>query len=127
MSSAGTSGATPGSSGNAAVAGNASTTGGAGGSSSQSTAGTTTSASGNAPVAGAGTSGASAGTGGVAIPVGEGDLGPADYAQGELDAASDGATITFQDVGGTGWYPSRRDPASGMCSVMLRSSFHGVS
>jgi hypothetical protein len=57
------------------------------------------------------------GTGGVAVPVGEGDLGPADYAQGELDGASNGATITFQDVGGTGWYPSRRDPATGPCDV----------
>lgn len=97
--SKGGSGTTPGSGGtNPATAGNAST--GTGG------------------VSGSGTSpGAGTGTGGIAIPVGEGDLGPAEYAQGELDGASDGATVTFQEVGGTGWYPSRRDPASGTCDV----------
>jgi hypothetical protein len=52
------------------------------------------------------------------VPVGEGDLGPAEFAANEIDAASTGATITFQNVGGTGWYPSRRDPASGMCDVV---------
>jgi hypothetical protein len=30
-----------------------------------------------------------------------------------LDAASDGGTITFQNIGTVGWYPSVRDPASG--------------
>ncbi|HTM46577.1 MAG TPA: DUF2403 domain-containing protein, partial [Polyangiaceae bacterium] len=66
----------------------------------------------------AGGDSASGGSGGVAVPVGMGELGPADYAQNELDAASDGATITFQNVGGTGWYPSRRDPATGPCDVV---------
>lgn len=97
-------GAQVGTSGNAPSSGN-----GSGGSPGTGGAGQS---SGNGP-----TGGASAGTGGVAIPVGEGDLGPADYAAGELDAPSNGATITFQEVGGTGWYPSRRDPASGMCDV----------
>ena len=34
-----------------------------------------------------------------------------------LDATSDGATITFQNIGATGWYPSRRDPAVGPCDA----------
>jgi hypothetical protein len=50
--------------------------------------------------------------------VGEGDLGPAEFAQNELDPASTGATITFQNVGSPGWYPSRRDPNSGMCDIV---------
>jgi hypothetical protein len=34
-----------------------------------------------------------------------------------LDATSHGATITFQNIGAAGWYPSRRDPATGPCDV----------
>jgi hypothetical protein len=34
-----------------------------------------------------------------------------------LDASSDGGTITFQDIGAVGWYPSRRDPATGPCDA----------
>jgi Glycine-rich protein domain (DUF2403)/Putative TOS1-like glycosyl hydrolase (DUF2401) len=34
-----------------------------------------------------------------------------------LDAVSDGGTLTFQSLGKAGFYPSRRDPASGMCDV----------
>jgi hypothetical protein len=33
------------------------------------------------------------------------------------DAASDGGTITFQNIGTAGWYPSRRDPATGPCDA----------
>lgn len=62
--------------------------------------------------------GANSGAGSPAVPVGEGDLGPAEFAGDELDGASDGATITFQNVGGPGWYPSRRDPASGACDIV---------
>lgn len=117
--SSGTGGATSNAGGNSA------TTGGNG----NSNGGTSSSNGGNAPAGGDNAGGSnpgsggsgnanSGGSGGVAIPVGEGDLGPAEFAQGELDAASAGATITFQNVGGTGWYPSRRDPASGQCDVV---------
>ena len=34
-----------------------------------------------------------------------------------LDTASDGGTITFQNIGAIGWYPSRRDPATGPCDA----------
>lgn len=46
-----------------------------------------------------------------------GGLGPADFAEGELDAPSNGGTITFQQIGAPGWYPSRRDPAVGPCDA----------
>ncbi|HUI91097.1 MAG TPA: DUF2403 domain-containing protein [Chitinivibrionales bacterium] len=32
-----------------------------------------------------------------------------------LDATSDGGTMTFQNMGDTGWYPSLRDPSVGPC------------
>lgn len=44
-------------------------------------------------------------------------LGPADFDPGDLDPSSDGATITFQQIGATGWYPSMRDPATGPCDA----------
>jgi hypothetical protein len=44
-------------------------------------------------------------------------LGPAQFAAGELDAVSHGGTLTFQQIGASGWYPSIRDPASGLCDV----------
>ena len=33
------------------------------------------------------------------------------------DPSSHGGTITFQNIGATGWYPSRRDPVTGPCDV----------
>jgi hypothetical protein len=51
-----------------------------------------------------------------ASPVSSG-LGPATFGAGDLDPASDGGTITFQQIGATGWYPSVRDPSSGSCNV----------
>ena len=48
---------------------------------------------------------------------GGGGLGPPEFAEGELDAPSHGGTITFQQIGAAGWYPSRRDPAVGPCDV----------
>ncbi len=57
--------------------------------------------------------GGSAATGGN--PPGGPGLGAAEFAEGELDAVSDGGTLTFQNLGKAGAYPSRRDPASGMC------------
>jgi Tos1-like cell wall protein len=44
-------------------------------------------------------------------------LGPAQLDPGDLDPPSDGATITFEEIGATGWYPSRRDPATGPCDA----------
>jgi hypothetical protein len=38
-----------------------------------------------------------------------------------LDATSDGGTITFQNIGAVGWYPSRRDPATGPCDIINSS------
>src|SRR6185503_5871443 len=36
---------------------------------------------------------------------------------GGNDATSNGGTITFESIGAAGWYPSRRDPASGQCDA----------
>jgi hypothetical protein len=44
-------------------------------------------------------------------------LGPATFGPGELDPPSHGGTITFQQIGAAGWYPSRRDPATGPCDA----------
>ena len=44
-------------------------------------------------------------------------IGAPDFGDGELDAPSNGGTITFQRIGAAGWYPSRRDPASGQCDA----------
>jgi len=46
-----------------------------------------------------------------------GGLGAATFGAGELDAPSHGGTITFQQIGATGWYPSVRDPAVGPCNA----------
>ncbi len=60
-------------------------------------------------------------TGGPAGETGEdpggGGLGPAEFADGELDAPSHGGTIIFEQIGAPGWYPSRRDPAVGPCDA----------
>jgi len=60
--------------------------------------------------------GAGGGPGFDASPVSSG-LGPAQFGPGQLDPASDGATITFEQIGAAGWYPSIRDPATGPCNV----------
>jgi hypothetical protein len=39
-----------------------------------------------------------------------------------LDSTSNGGTITFQNIGSAGWYPSRRDPASGQCDAINNGS-----
>jgi Glycine-rich protein domain (DUF2403)/Putative TOS1-like glycosyl hydrolase (DUF2401) len=44
-------------------------------------------------------------------------LGSATFGPGELDPPSHGGTITFQQIGAAGWYPSRRDPATGPCDA----------
>jgi hypothetical protein len=55
--------------------------------------------------------------GGSPPPPPTGGLGPAQFAPGELDTPSHGGTITFQQIGAAGWYPSRRDPAAGPCDA----------
>jgi hypothetical protein len=47
----------------------------------------------------------------------DGSIGAAQFAPGELDPASHGGTITFQSIGGAGWFGSMRDPALGMCDA----------
>ncbi|HVJ14654.1 MAG TPA: DUF2403 domain-containing protein [Polyangiaceae bacterium] len=113
-STTGATGATGGASAGNATGGSNNPSGGSSGTTSTAATGGTTVTAGNGGTA---NPGGTAGTGGLAVPVGEGDLGPAEYAAGELDAPSDGATITYQDVGGAGWYPSRRDPGVGPCDV----------
>jgi hypothetical protein len=39
------------------------------------------------------------------------------FGPGELDPSSDGGTLTFQQIGAPGWYPSIRDPSKGPCNV----------
>lgn len=34
------------------------------------------------------------------------------------DPPTDGATITYQNIGASGWYPSRRDPTTGNCDAV---------
>ena len=67
---------------------------------------------------GAGSGGDENGAGDGSDADGAGDgLGPAEFDDGELDPPSNGGTITFHDIGATGWYPSRRDPAVGPCNA----------
>jgi hypothetical protein len=51
------------------------------------------------------------------LPSVGGGLGAAQFATGDLDPPSTGATITFEDIGAAGSYPSRRDPAVGPCDA----------
>jgi hypothetical protein len=80
--------------------------GGAGGASTTSTATAT------ATSTGSGESSATAGAGGSVDGIGAPQFDP-----GELDAASHGGTITFQEIGAKGWYPSRRALDSGECDA----------
>jgi hypothetical protein len=48
---------------------------------------------------------------------GVGGLGAAAFATGDLDPPSNGGTITFEQIGAAGGYPSVRDPAAGGCSA----------
>ena|GEM_PF-840956 len=50
----------------------------------------------------------------------DGGLG-ADLDPSELDPASHGGTLTFESIGAPGWYPSRRDPATGPCDAYQSS------
>jgi hypothetical protein len=51
-------------------------------------------------------------------PPPDGGLGPAQFGPGELDPPSHGGTITFEQIGAAGWFPSRRDPATGPCDAL---------
>lgn len=60
--------------------------------------------------------------GGVTLPgVGTG-LGSASFATGDLDDPSHGGSITFQQIGAAGSYPSIRDPSSGACDAFHSDS-----
>lgn len=57
--------------------------------------------------------------GGVPVNVADGgDAGAVRDAAVTGSAPSHGGTITFQEIGSAGWYPSRRDPASGECDAI---------
>jgi len=82
-------------------------------------AGGTTSGMGGSSSAGTSAAGvgAAAGTsGGGSAPLGPA-IGAAQFAAGDLDPASDGGTLTFQNIGKVGAYPSRRAPGSAACDV----------
>ena len=87
-------------------------------------AGGATGGGGGAAVGGSNTGGDAgaspdAGVGGAAgalAPVGS--IGAPAFAAGELDPASHGGTITFQNIGAVGWYSSRRDPATNQCDAV---------
>jgi hypothetical protein len=103
--SGGSAGAT-GAGGSAEAAGGAAATGAGG--SAGATGGTgSTGSAGASGSAGAGGSGVDGG--------GLGGVGAAQFKSGELDPPSNGGTITFQNIGKAGWFPSRRDPATGPC------------
>ncbi|HSZ81570.1 MAG TPA: DUF2403 domain-containing protein [Polyangia bacterium] len=113
----GTAGASStGASGNAGAAGKvggaAGSPSGAGGSTPGTAGASTGGVSGSA---GARASAGASGTAGAGAAGAGGGLG----AFPGLDAGpvSDGATITFQMIGASGMYPSRRDPAKGPCDV----------
>jgi hypothetical protein len=44
-----------------------------------------------------------------------------DKTPGTDDSPSHGGTITFEDIGAPGWFPSRRDPAVGPCDALQSS------
>jgi len=54
-------------------------------------------------------------------PAGAG-LGAASFGPGELDPPSHGGTITFEQIGAAGSFPSRRDPATGPCDAYQTST-----
>lgn len=117
-------GNSPGTAGNGVVnpaAGNGSGQPGGGNGSSQGGAGSVQ--GGANPTGGAqvGTSGTTGNAGAPPAGGGSGPAGPsvgaAQFGDGDLDAVSDGGTLTFQSLGKAGFYPSRRDPASGTCEV----------
>jgi hypothetical protein len=70
---------------------------------------------------GGSSAGGGSGAGGGSInPIDGG--GAAQLDGGLADSPSNGGTITFQDIGAAGWFPSRRDPAVGPCDAEQTSS-----
>ncbi|HEY2510701.1 MAG TPA: DUF2403 domain-containing protein [Polyangiaceae bacterium] len=63
---------------------------------------------------GSGNAGAAADAG---VPPAVPGLGSATFDGGDLDPPSHGGTLTFTQIGAPGWYPSRRDPATGPCDA----------
>lgn len=55
---------------------------------------------------------------GTPLPRLDGGLGPPSFDGGVHDPASHGGTITFTNIGATGWYPSRREPSVGPCNAV---------
>jgi hypothetical protein len=93
---------------------------GGGSSSGGSTSGGSSGAGGTSPLdSGQATStgGGGLGTSDADATIDAGALGAAVFAAGELDSPSNGGTITFQNIGKAGTFPSRRDPATGACNV----------
>ena len=82
--------------------------------------------SGGGSTGGGGESGGSStgdgGAGGGTTPGPDSGLGAPPLPAGGEDPASHGGTITFEDIGAAGWFPSRRDPAVGPCDAYSDSS-----
>jgi hypothetical protein len=51
------------------------------------------------------------------IPINDPLVNPVE-SEAASDIVSDGGTITFQNIGSVGWYPSRSDPATGPCDIV---------
>jgi Tos1-like cell wall protein len=96
------------------MVGTASGVGTGGGSGTGGGVGTTTGAGGGGR---AGAGGGASGSAGSVGPVGDGGVGAPIFNPGELDAPSNGGTITFQNIGLAGSFPSVRDPAVGPCDA----------
>lgn len=58
----------------------------------------------------------------LAVPSDAGPLPPPSLDGGGPETPSHGGTITFESIGATGWYPSRRDPAVGPCDAYQSST-----
>ena len=54
-------------------------------------------------------------------PALDGGVGMPPLMPGDLDPPSHGGTITFHSIGAAGWFPSRRDPATGPCDAYMAS------
>ncbi len=75
---------------------------------------------GGAPAPGSDASMASAdatATDGMVVALDAG-VGPGALPDAAMDPPSHGGTLTFESIGATGWYPSRRDPKTGPCDAL---------
>src|SRR4051812_23688781 len=78
--------------------------------------GTVPAGSGGAPFHDGSAAGGDVATGGAGGSPASGGA-PGSGGTGGSTTGSHGGTITFQGIGATGWFPSRRDPASGQCDA----------